>query len=141
MPASTASTRPVTAEALRPREVQPAPNRLVLEGAYLYPEEQAEFSKKNFVLAIQRLLASTRALALDGICASIPGPLHEAEEDHATIRNVIGSPLIPASLPLATYLGGALSALAAAFESCCLTGILRFLLPLSPLLHLIPVVL
>ncbi len=53
-------------QTLRPREVQPAQNRFVLEGVYLYPEEQAEFSKKSFVLAMQRLLASARALASDG---------------------------------------------------------------------------
>ena len=79
-------------QALRPREVQPAQNRFVLEGVYLYPEEeQAEFSKKSFVLAMQRLLASARALASDGSSASIAEPLYEAEEDHATIRNVFGS--------------------------------------------------
>ena len=78
-------------QALRPREVQPAQNRFVLEGVYLYPEEQAEFSKKSFVLAMQRLLASARALAADGSSAPIAEPLHEAEEDHATIRNFFGS--------------------------------------------------
>ncbi len=36
-------------QALRPREVQPAQNRFVFEGVYLYSEEQAEFSKKIFV--------------------------------------------------------------------------------------------
>ncbi len=57
------------------------------------PEEQAEFSKKkSFVLAMQRLLASARSLASDGSSASIDEPLHEAGEDHATIRNVFGSP-------------------------------------------------
>ncbi len=40
---------------------------------------------------MQRLLASARALASDGNSASIAEPLHEAEEDHATIRNVFGS--------------------------------------------------
>ncbi len=75
--------------ALRPREVQPAQNRFVLEWVYLYPEEQAEFSKKNFVLAVRRLLASARALASDCSSASIAEPLHEAAEDHATIRNVL----------------------------------------------------
>ncbi len=64
---------------------------IYLEGVYLYPEEQAEFSKKSFVLGIQRLLASARALASDGSCASIAEPLLEADEDHATIRNVFGS--------------------------------------------------
>jgi hypothetical protein len=39
---------------------------------------------------MQRLLASARALASDGSSASIAEPLHEAEEDHATIRNVFG---------------------------------------------------
>ncbi len=42
-------------QALRPQEVQPAQNRFVLEGVYLYPEEQAQLSKKSFVLAMQRL--------------------------------------------------------------------------------------
>ena len=78
-------------QALRPWEVQPSQNRFVLEGVYLYPEEQAEFSKKSFVLANQRLPASTRALASDVSSASIAEPLHEAEEDHATIRNVFVS--------------------------------------------------
>ncbi len=40
---------------------------------------------------MQRFLASARALASDGGSASIAEPLHEAEEDHATIRNVFGS--------------------------------------------------
>ncbi len=40
---------------------------------------------------MQRLLASARALASDGSSASIAEPLHEAEEDHAPIRNVFGS--------------------------------------------------
>ena len=75
-------------QALRPREVQPAQNRFVLKGVYLYLEEQAEFSKKSFVLAMQRLFVAARALAPDGSGASIAEPLHEAEEDHATIRNV-----------------------------------------------------
>jgi hypothetical protein len=50
-------------------------------------------SKKSFVLAMQRLLASERALASDGSSASIAETLHlhEAGEDHATIRNVFGS--------------------------------------------------
>jgi hypothetical protein len=72
-------------QALRPWEVQPAKNRFVLEGVYLYPEEQAEFSKKSFVLAIRRLLASARALASDGSSASIAEPAHQAEEDHAVV--------------------------------------------------------
>ncbi len=43
---------------------------------------------KSFVLAMQRLLAFARALASDdGSSASIAEPLHDAEEDHATIRN------------------------------------------------------
>ncbi len=41
-------------------------NRVVPEGAYFYPEEQAELSKTSFVLAIQTLLVSERALAPDG---------------------------------------------------------------------------
>ncbi len=43
-------------QALRPREVQPAQNRFVtvLEGAYLYPEKQAEFRKKSYDLAMQK---------------------------------------------------------------------------------------
>ena len=81
-------------QALGPWEVQPAQNRFVLEEVYLYPEEQAEFSKKSFVLAMQRLLASARALASDGSSASIAEPLHEAEKDHATFtcRNVFVLP-------------------------------------------------
>ncbi len=60
--------------------------------AYLYPGEQAEFSKKSYVLAMQRLLASPRALASDGSSASIAEPLRESEDDQAaTIRNVFGS--------------------------------------------------
>ena len=39
---------------------------------------------------MQRLLASARVLASDGSGASIAEPLHEAEEDHATIWNVFG---------------------------------------------------
>ncbi len=75
-------------QALRPLEVQPAQNRFILEGVYLYPEEKVEFSKRSFVLATpQKLLASARALASDGSSASIAEPLHEAVEDHATIRN------------------------------------------------------
>ncbi len=45
---------------------------------------------KSFVLAMQRLLASARALVSDGSSASI-ADLHEAEEDHATISNVFAS--------------------------------------------------
>ena len=90
-------------QALRPREVQPAQNRFVLEGVYLYPEEQAEFSKKSYVPAtpFERHLASARALASDGSSASIAEPLHEAEEDHATIRNVFGfeGPQLPPPWP------------------------------------------
>ncbi len=72
-------------QALRPRGVQPAQNRFVIEGVYLYPEDQAKFSKKCFVLAMQRLLASARALASDGSrSASIAEPLHDAVEDHVT---------------------------------------------------------
>ncbi len=78
-------------QTLRPREVQPAQSRFVLEGVCLYPVEQAEFSKKSFVLAMQRLLAYAHALASDGSSASIAELLHEAKEDHATIRNVFGS--------------------------------------------------
>ncbi len=37
---------------------------------------------------MQRLFASTCALASDGSSACIAEPLHEAEEDHATIRIV-----------------------------------------------------
>jgi hypothetical protein len=40
---------------------------------------------------MQRLLASARALASDGSSASIVEPLHEAEEEHSTIRNNFGS--------------------------------------------------
>ncbi len=40
---------------------------------------------------MQRLLASTSALVSDGSSASIAEPRNEAEEDHATIRNVFGS--------------------------------------------------
>ncbi len=36
-------------------------------------------------------LRAARTLASDGNNASIAEPLHEAEEDHATIRNVFGS--------------------------------------------------
>ncbi len=84
--------------ALRRREVQPAQNRTFLEGVFLYPEEQAKSSKKSFVLAMQRLLASMRALASDGNSALIAEPLHEAEEDHATIRNVFARRLEPGDL-------------------------------------------
>ncbi len=77
-------------QALGPREVQPAQNQFVLEGVSLHPEEQAEFSVKSFVLAIQRLPAPAHALASDGSSASIAEPLHKADEDQATIRNVFG---------------------------------------------------
>ena len=40
---------------------------------------------------MQRLFVAERALAPDGNGASIAEPLHEAEEDHATIRNVFVS--------------------------------------------------
>jgi hypothetical protein len=74
-------------QALGPWKVQPAQNRFVLKVVYLYSGEQAEFSKKSFVLAMQRLLASARALASDGSSATIAEPLHEAEEDMATIQS------------------------------------------------------
>ncbi len=47
-------------QALRPREVQPAQNRFVLEGVYFYPEEQAEISKKNSNAKTSRLRARAR---------------------------------------------------------------------------------
>ncbi len=67
----------------RPREVQAALNRFVLEGANFNPEEQAELSKKSFVLAMQRLLASARALVSDDSSVSIANPLHNAKGDQA----------------------------------------------------------
>ena len=45
----------------------------------------------SFVLAMQRHFVAARTLAPDGSSASIAEPLHEAGEDHATIRNVFGS--------------------------------------------------
>ncbi len=39
---------------------------------------------------MHRLLASARALASDGSSASIAEPLHEAVEDHAIIRSILG---------------------------------------------------
>ncbi len=83
---------------------QPAQNRLVLEEVYFYPEEQAEFIKKSFVLAMLRLLASARALASDGGSASIAEPLHEAEEDHATIMNVFNGLLGTVLIGRLTYI-------------------------------------
>ncbi len=52
-------------------------------------EEQVKFSKTSFVLAMQ--FSPPRALAADGSSAPIAEPLHEVEEDHATIGNVFGS--------------------------------------------------
>ncbi len=61
--------------------------------AYLYPEKQAVFSKKRFVLAMQRLLASARARSPQMVAAlRWLIPWGEAEEDQAaTITNAIGS--------------------------------------------------
>jgi hypothetical protein len=53
------------------------------------PEEQAELSKKSFVLAMQRLLASARALASDGSSALMDDPLQGAEEDQAAAFRVV----------------------------------------------------
>ncbi len=85
-------------QALRPLRVQPAQNRFVLEVACLYLEEQAEFSKTSFILAMKRLLASAHALISDGSSSSIAESLHEAEEDHATIRNIFGCLAQPSNL-------------------------------------------
>ena len=58
------------------------------KGLFYTPRNRPNLAKKSFVLAMQRLHASARALASDGRSASITEHLHEAEEDHATIRNV-----------------------------------------------------
>ncbi len=62
--------------------------------AYLYPEEHAEFDEESFVqivvfLAMQRLLASARAHAYH-LSAPMADSLHEAEDQAAKIRNVLG---------------------------------------------------
>ncbi len=44
----------------------------VSKGVNVYPEEQAKFGKTSFVLAMQRLLASARALTSEGSRRAVP---------------------------------------------------------------------
>ncbi len=75
-------------QALRPRGVQPAQNRFVLEGDYLYPEEKAEFSKTSFVLAMQRLLASARARSPQMVALSVLQSLSPCKKQWKIMRQL-----------------------------------------------------